>query len=209
MSNQITTTTSRNSSLQAPPLIDEDLWEGLRLANSALIRVGRDFELPADRALAPATRQRLTRRFDSLTVWLVSANEKEIREHITSMMATMVMKPGSSTDMKIVLQLYTKDLKGIPAFALAQACDDYRQGRAGGGTFMPTQAELRRLAVEYMQPVAAEHASIANVMAAKTLAAPPTPEQRQRMIDGFKGLLGGLSGAGVRPDKPINPQAGK
>jgi hypothetical protein len=185
-------------------MLDEDLWEGLRLAQSALVRVGRDYELPADRALVPAMRQRLERRFQALTVWLVAANEKEIRDQVTTMMATMVLKPGSSTDIKIILKLYVKDLQGLPAFALAQACDDFRQGRAGNGVFMPTQGELRKLAVEYMQPVAAEHTSIANVMAAKTLAPPVSPEARARMIAGFKGLLGGLTTQGVREDAPLS-----
>lgn len=89
---------------------------------------------------------------------------------------------------------YANELVVYPAWAVRQACDDFRLGRVGSRDFMPSVAAMldrvRPLIIKHSQ----ELARIAMVLEAKVDASDePTPEEREAMKDRVAKLAYGIT----------------
>lgn len=136
---------------------------------SAVEPAGLGWLIPADRAPTAEQRQWLSERSAMINAALRPAPEIEIEAELAALFATMGRRSGDEDDAKTIIAIYLADLAGIPGVALKQACADFRQGRAGDGKWVPTQAQIRARANEHLVAPRKELGDIERVLTAKTV----------------------------------------
>lgn len=138
---------------------------------SAIEPAGLGWLIPAERAPTAEQRQWLAERSIMISGTLRPAPEIEIEAELAALFATMGRRSGDEDDARTIIAIYLADLAGIPGFALKQACADFRQGRAGDGKWVPTQAQIRTRANEYLVGPRKEIGDIERVLTAKVVPA--------------------------------------
>ncbi len=136
---------------------------------SAVEPAGLGWLIPAERAPTGEQRQWLSERSIMISGALRPAPDIEIEAELAALFATMGRRSGDEDDAKTIIAIYLADLAGIPGFALKQACADFRQGRAGDGKWVPTQAQIRTRANEYLVGPRKEIGDIERVLTAKVV----------------------------------------
>lgn len=134
---------------------------------SAIEPAGLGWVIPSERAPSGEQRQWLAERSVMITGAMQPLPEVDLRMEITALFATMGRRSGDDEDAKAIVAIYLADLAGIPGFALRQACADFRQGRAGDGKWVPTQAQIRTRANEILVGPRKELGDIERVLTAK------------------------------------------
>lgn len=147
---------------------------------SAVEPAGLGWLIPAERAPTGEQRQWLAERSIMISGALRPAPELEIEAELAALFATMGRRAGDEDDAKTIIAIYLADLAGIPGFALKQACADFRQGRAGDGKWVPTQAQIRSRANEYLVGPRKEIGDIERVLTAKVV--PPINRKNQEFV---------------------------
>jgi hypothetical protein len=111
-------------------------------------------------------RQLLAVRQQELQFSLAPAGEDAIRPHIASVMVSLKHSSESAEDRAAIQRIFAADLADLPLFAIEHACKAFRQGKAGDGHWMPTQAEIRRVAEAQVHQFRQEQEAIKTVLAA-------------------------------------------
>jgi hypothetical protein len=139
--------------------------------------------ISADSAPTVDERAGLARREERLAAWLAPAGEKAILPHISSLMLSMHHKSEDEEARTILQRIWAADLADLPLFAVERACADFRQGRAGDGKWLPTQAEVRRVALQHAEKLRKEHAEVRAVLTARVVEKPRDEAERKRIAD--------------------------
>jgi hypothetical protein len=96
-------------------------------------------------------------------------------------MVSLRSQSGSAGDQAAIQRIFAADLADLPLFAVEAACKDYRLGKAGDGHWMPTQAEIRRVAESYCSSAVEEAKDIRNILTADIIPETTIDENRRRM----------------------------
>jgi hypothetical protein len=81
----------------------------------------------------------------------------------------LACKADDGIDAQTRAIVYADILRDLPPFAVAQACDDFCNGRAGDKKWAPTAAELKAVAERYAAPWKREQERIERVLAAEVV----------------------------------------
>lgn len=84
-------------------------------------------------------------------------------------------------DRKVLQRIWAADLADLPLYSVERACADFRQGRAGDGKWLPTQAEVRAVAMRYVEKLRKEQADVLAVLGAEVMQ-PIAAEQKGRVL---------------------------
>lgn len=141
-------------------------------------------------APGPVELEAFARRRNELVGWLRPAGEEAIRAHISSLFASLRHRLDTAADESAMQRIFAADLADMPLFAIEAACRDFRQGKAGDGHWLPTQAEIRRAANEYARKWQDEYGELRQVIEAKVV---PNlefiaPERRARNAKWARGV---------------------
>src|SRR5882724_7197565 len=124
-----------------------------------------------------------------------SIPEEKLRRTIAKMFAAF--PPKNDWDLKF--NVYVEALGRIPISFVEEACDYAIRGKLNGGRFLPNAGELVQLAEE-LQARTLRNKRPKFSWERNEQPVHNTPEQRFRIIHGFRELL-----ADLRSGKPIDP----
>lgn len=124
-----------------------------------------------------------------LARWLSPAGEKAIVPHISSLMLSLKHENEDEAARKIRQRIWAADLADLPLFAVERACADFRQGRAGDGKWLPTQAEVRRVALQYAETFRKERSDVRAVLTARVVEKPRNESERKRLAEEARAMV--------------------
>lgn len=125
----------------------------------------------------------LVARDRELRQWLGPAGEDAVRPHIASLLMALKHETEDEEAREIKQRIFAVDLADLPLFAVEQACKDFRQGRAGDGKWMPTQAEVRTVALRHADKARKEQADVRLVLGADVFEPIRALESRAHAIE--------------------------
>jgi hypothetical protein len=128
-------------------------------------------------------------REKDLTRWLAPAGEKAIVPYISSLMLSLKHQSEDEEARKVLQRIWAADLADLPLFAVERACADFRQGRAGDGKWLPTQAEVRRVALRHAETFRKERSDVLAVLAARVVEKPRDEAERKRLADKARAMV--------------------
>jgi hypothetical protein len=170
------------------PLVGEQRAKLDRFA-AALESVGhRQYAIRSDVAPSDQERAFLVEREADMRAYLEPCTDLVgVIRDISVMMAMMAVNQGPELETEAMLELFAGDLKDLPAWAIRQACQNFRRGIAGHPPFAPKVSEVRREAMRIMAPLADELAKTSKVLSAKVEPA-NTEAERERVRAEFERL---------------------
>ncbi len=122
---------------------------------------------------------------------LAAAGPAEIATCVSIVRAGLRSKQSDEVSEAAGAEVFMMVLQGLPAFALREAALRIVAGKAGlSQTFVPTAAEMRKVAVEIMAN-ARWHAKRLELLLAAEIEREITDEERARVAARFKSLLAG------------------
>lgn len=125
---------------------------------------------------------------------LGSAGGEAVRPHVAALMLSLRQAGESAEDRAILQDLYAIDLADLPLFAIEAACSDFRKGAAGDGKWLPTQAQVREVAMRYVKPWADELRQVNAVLSAEIVPDDDVADEaRARVADRAKRLVKDLA----------------
>jgi hypothetical protein len=167
-------------------------------------------ELPADHALTPEARRGMTLRAQMLADKLLPAGPEMASLAIAPTVIAMIPRSGDEGEHKARMAVYINDLAELPAWALAEACARFRQGKVGDGKFLPTPGEIAVEARWLMQPFARARHDIERVLAARVAKSPElTADERKAVVARLRPMIEKLapSPAQTATAPPSDPEA--
>lgn len=135
--------------------------------------------IPADRALSPEDRVRLSDWRDQLRGWLAPAQGRQdaLRADVALMFAAMKSRAVNVEDARIIQETFVRDLADLPTWIVQAIVRDARAGKWGDG-WRPTQADVRHECVRRLEPLHRDLGEITKVLKASVL--PPADPERTR-----------------------------
>ena len=145
--------------------------------------------ISADFAPSDDERRGLARRDERLAGWLAPAGERAVLPSISSLMQSLHHRGGDEESREVLQRIWASDLADLPLFAVERACADFRQGRAGDGKWLPTQAEVRRVALGHVEPFRKEHSAVRAVLSARMVEKPRDQAERKRVAAEARAMI--------------------
>ena len=178
--------------------------EALELARGFRVVV-EGLEVLVDRMPTMVEREIMMARAGAIGRALAPIGERrEDREEAAAAIASMLVGYNSTRKDKAAAEtvtVYLQHLKGVPLFAIRAACEDVKAGRVYDvekrtgnripldPDFPPSTVRLRLVAQKYVEQLQGERWQFEKVLRAKrTIAAPPSEAERQRVGELFKDL---------------------
>lgn len=181
-----------------PTPISHDLGRKVRYFSNSLDPEGLGHTIQPDRAPREGERQLLALRASAIDEWMRPSGRERALDEVTALFSNRGVR-GSDTDIEALMTIYVEDLFDLPAFALTQACRDFRQGAVGDRKWVPTQAEIRQIATGHLAELARERRQIANILAAKIKEPRCSPEKRAAALRSLEEAKRALS----MPEPPL------
>jgi hypothetical protein len=133
---------------------------------------------------------------------LAPAGDRALDPHIASLMVSLRYSSEAPEDRKALMRIWAADLADLPLFAVERACTDFRQGRAGDGKWLPTQAEVRRVAVKHAEAFRKEHTVVQSVLSARVVDKPRDEAERKRIADEARAMVRQAAARAAGADRP-------
>jgi hypothetical protein len=143
-----------------------------------------------------------------LSQWLAPSGEDAIRPHVASLVLSLKHRSEDEETSEAKQRIFAADLADLPLFAVEAACADFRQGRAGDGVFMPTQAEVRKVALRRVQKLRDELADVRSILAAEVVEPVRSEKSRKEIADECRRMVSEAAAkAGLSQVTPAEAQA--
>ena len=142
---------------------------------------------------APSTEQRqaLEMRQAELDARLAPASPRDVKLEIAGLLCVMAAKSQSDDEARALLEIYASDLAGLPMFAIAAACQAFRRGEIGDGTWAPKPGRLRQVAVGYARQSIEERTRVRKVLTAIVVDdSPPDPARKAAALALARKVMG-------------------
>ena len=154
-----------------------ELAGALSRLTQELQRAGAILQIPSNRMPDAGLRAALERRAADLTPWIASAGASDRYAEVMSLFHGLRPRFGSEEERAALIELFVRDLDGVPRWALAASCQAYRRGEVGDGVRVPTAGEVRLRALRLVDGIDREVRQIRAVLEAQPGRPAPTPER--------------------------------
>jgi hypothetical protein len=153
-----------------------------------MIREGDDWILREE--LTPTQRTAVGNLISSMQSRLACgpSDAKARLVELAKLMAAFPAFQDGEIQTKLRMEAYAASLDGIPAWAVAEAREAFIKGQFGSIKYVPSPAEFASACRGRMRLVESDLADLTRISSAKVIAFNPSPEERQRVAEGFRAL---------------------
>ena len=160
----------------------------LRSARDSMIREGDQWILRQD--LNPTQRTAVQNLVASLKSRLACgpSDAKARLIELAKLMAAFPAFQDGEIQTKLRMEAYATSLDGVPAWAVSEAREAIIKGQFGSVKYVPSPSEFASAARSRMRTAENDLAELTRIIGAKVEQFAPPPEERLRVVEGFKAL---------------------